>query len=225
MTRIHQVPSNATRTRAAAGLVAWLLASLVVGAGRHGFSQEAGAGPASAARQGVAPATFTRDAGLVPTAPEPPAADPTKVPQPAAGPVKLTVPQPLAAKPSPPTQGPLPDWKLLLAVAAAFGILVAFRGLASSMTSRAAPLPPDVFDVLGSAPLGGGHSIRVVRFGPKTLLVSTSTAGCQTLAELTDPQATERIAAACTATGSGPRQLLRPRPAGVRGDSAGRASA
>jgi hypothetical protein len=39
--------------------------------------------------------------------------------------------------------------------------------------------------------------VRIVRFGPRTLLVGISSAGCQTLAELTDPQATDAIVTAC----------------------------
>lgn len=64
-----------------------------------------------------------------------------------------------------------------------------------------------MFDVLGEASLGGPHSVRIVRFGPKTLLVGVSASGCQTLAELTDPQATACIAAACR----GVQPPLRPR--------------
>lgn len=85
-----------------------------------------------------------------------------------------------------------------LAILALAGLaLVAFRLFGSR---RAATLPPDVFDVLGTAALGGGHAVRVVRFGPKTLLVSVSAGGCRTLAELPDPQATDCILAACRGT-------------------------
>jgi hypothetical protein len=48
-----------------------------------------------------------------------------------------------------------------------------------------------------TTPLAGQHAVRIVRFGPKTLLVGVSSAGCTTLAEIADPQATARIAAAC----------------------------
>ena len=92
---------------------------------------------------------------------------------------------------------PLPDWKLLAAMGAAFAALAGYRLFS---TRRGATLPADVFEVLGEAPLGGQQSVRVVRFGPRTLLVGVSAAGCQTLAELTDPQATDRIAAACRGT-------------------------
>jgi type III secretory pathway lipoprotein EscJ len=86
------------------------------------------------------------------------------------------------------------DWRLLAVIVAAFAVVAA----ATAFTRRRASiLPPDVFEVLGEGSLGGPHAVRIVRFGPKTLLVGVSAAGCQTLAELTDPQATACIAAAC----------------------------
>jgi flagellar biogenesis protein FliO len=116
------------------------------------------------------------------------------------------------------------NWTFLLAIAAAFLVLAAFR-LKPLRAARS--LPPDVFDVLGEGSLGGQHAVRVVRFGPRTLLVAVSSAGSQTLAELTDPGATERIVAACTAGRSArgvpngttpprprPVSTVRPEPAG-----------
>ena len=90
--------------------------------------------------------------------------------------------------------GQLTDWKLLAAIAAAFVVVAAATALTKR---RATVLPPDVFELLGEGSLGGQHTVRIVRFGPKTLLVGVSAAGCQTLAELSDPQATACIAAAC----------------------------
>jgi flagellar biosynthetic protein FliP len=89
---------------------------------------------------------------------------------------------------------PLADWRVLVAVGGCFVVLV---GMRSFLRRQALPLPPDVFEVLGSAPLAGPHAVRIVRFGPKTLLVGLSSSGCTTLAEITDPQATACIAAAC----------------------------
>ncbi len=90
--------------------------------------------------------------------------------------------------------GQLTDWKLLAAIAATLAV----AALATTYTKRRSTLlPPDVFEVLGEGSLGGQHAVRIVRFGPKTLLVGVSAAGCQTLAELSDPQATACIAAAC----------------------------
>lgn len=224
MTRLRRAADRVLWAPPGAGLVVCLLLTLATAVQQRVDAADPEVG---ASDRGVAQATFSRDAGLPPAAPEPPVvqATPAPAPRPSDAPLRLTDPQPLAAKPSAAApRGPLPDWKLLLAVAAAFGILVAFRGVTAYTTRRATPLPPDVFDVLGEASLGGGHSLRVVRFGPKTLLISASTAGCQTLAELTDPQATDRIAAACKAAGH-PRQIPRARPAASRGDAGGRASA
>lgn len=86
------------------------------------------------------------------------------------------------------------DWRVLGAMVAAFAVLAALRFV---NTRRDRSLPPDVFEVLGSAPFAGQHAVRVVRFGPRTLLVAVSSGGCATLAELTDAEATASIAAAC----------------------------
>ncbi len=116
------------------------------------------------------------------------------------------------------------NWTFLLAIAAAFLVLAAFR-LKPLRAARS--LPPDVFEVLGEGSLGGQHAVRVVRFGPRTLLVAVSAAGSQTLAELTDPEATERIVAACTAGRSargGGKGTTPPRPrpvSTVRPEAAG----
>lgn len=86
------------------------------------------------------------------------------------------------------------DWQawavVLLAIAGIFGLRFFGR-------QRSQPLPKDVFELLGEATLGGGQPVRIVRFGPKTLLVTSGSGGPRTLAELDDPLATEWIAAAC----------------------------
>ncbi|MGI9177510.1 MAG: flagellar biosynthetic protein FliO [Pirellulales bacterium] len=92
---------------------------------------------------------------------------------------------------------PLPDWRLLAALGAAFAAVAAYRFVAGRGSQT---LPPDVFELLGEASLGGQQSVRVVRFGPRTLLVGVSSAGCQTLAEITDSQSTECIVSACRGT-------------------------
>jgi len=123
---------------------------------------------------------------------------------------------------------PRGNWTLLLAIAAAFGVLAMAR-LRPFRTARG--LPADVFEVLGEASLGGQHAVRVVRFGPRTLLVAVSSAGSQTLAELTDPQATERVVAACSpgrAVRPVPASAAKPRPrpvSAVRPDAAGEEAA
>ncbi|MBM4009886.1 MAG: flagellar biosynthetic protein FliO [Planctomycetes bacterium] len=123
------------------------------------------------------------------------------------GPIALPPSTPAAGGPAAPPR-PLPDWRLLAALGGAFAAMAAYRVLGGR---RSTPLPPDVFELLGEASLGGQHSVRVVRFGPRTLLVAVSSSGARTLAELVDPQATERIVAACQ--GGPARNLGRPRKA------------
>ena len=101
--------------------------------------------------------------------------------------------------------GRLSDWKLLAVMVASLAAVAAVTMLSKR---RVATLPPDVFEVLGEASLGGQHAVRIVRFGPKTLLVGVSAAGCHPLAELSDPQATACIAAACR----GVHPPIRPQP-------------
>ena len=120
----------------------------------------------------------------------------------AAGPAaaRSLAPVPLSTEPQPsvgsrtPALRPLPDWRLLVALGSAFAAVAVYRVVTAR---RSVGMPPDVFEVLGEASLGGQQSVRIVRFGPRTLLVGVSSAGCQTLAELTDPQATDRMVAAC----------------------------
>lgn len=95
----------------------------------------------------------------------------------------------------PPARPALSDWRVIAAIGAAFVLLASFKLFARR--AGAAMPPPDVFEVLAGAPLAGQHAVRIVRFGPKTLLVGVSATGCTTLAEISDPQATARIAAAC----------------------------
>jgi flagellar biosynthetic protein FliP len=145
---------------------------------------------APAPEQVVAPATHTVEAG-------PAAAS-------RLGPVPL--PTGDGGRRAAPAARPATDFRLLAAIAAAFAVLAGFRFFAPGR--RRAALPTDVFEVLGEAPLAGQHAARIVRFGPKTLLVAVSSSGCQTLAEIADPQSTDRIAAACRGA------QMPPRPAG-----------
>jgi flagellar biogenesis protein FliO len=154
------------------------------------------AAAASAAAQApVAPAPETLvDAGAV--VPASLAEEVSAEPQ--AGAVRLG-PVPLAAGPAAgssrsPSSRDLGNWAVLAALAAAFAMLAAVR---FHTRRRPVALPPDVFELLGEASLGGQQTVRVVRFGPRTLLVGVSAAGCHTLAEIDDPQATDCIVAAC----------------------------
>jgi hypothetical protein len=114
---------------------------------------------------------------------------------------------------------PMGNWSVLAAIASAFVVLASFRFWQSRRTSR--ELPSDVFEILGEAALGNQHAVRVVRFGPRTLLVGISTAGCQTLATLDDPQATERIVSACLGSRMPRATRATVRPQSPAGSSSG----
>ncbi|MFM7245090.1 MAG: flagellar biosynthetic protein FliO [Planctomycetaceae bacterium] len=169
----------------------------------------AGGGALAAPPVAPAPEPLVTDAAIVPAAHaarEQPGASDGGVPL---GPVPL---RPAAGGGAPPTVAPqpLPDWRLLLALGGTFAAVAAYRVVGPR---RSAALPPDVFEVLGEAPLGGQQSVRVIRFGPRTLLVAVSSTGSRTLAEVNDPQVTERIVSAChgleagRGPGRGPKRL------------------
>jgi flagellar biogenesis protein FliO len=58
-------------------------------------------------------------------------------------------------------------------------------------------LPGEVVEILGRAPLPGRHQMHLVRCGHKLLLVAISTAGADTLTEITDPVEVDRLCGLC----------------------------
>lgn len=87
------------------------------------------------------------------------------------------------------------------AAATMFAALLALVALSWFGKKQPAAVPRDVFEVLGSGQLDRGQRVAVVRFGPKTLLVSVGSSGCSTLSEIDDPKATDTIAHACRHVG------------------------
>jgi len=59
------------------------------------------------------------------------------------------------------------------------------------------PLPAEVVEVLGRAPLAGRQQMHLLRCGRKLLLVSVTPAGAETLTEITDPAEVDRLAGLC----------------------------
>ncbi|MFN7813730.1 MAG: flagellar biosynthetic protein FliO [Planctomycetia bacterium] len=174
--------------------IALLAATIVIGLATGAPAAESEPPVAPSPDAPVQPAAFSAPAAPAQRGGLPLTTDPSSAP-PAAGPTP--VPQ------------PVPDWRLLAAVAAAFAVLAGVRARAGRGRAR---LPADVCAVLGEAPLGSGQAVRIVRFGPKTLLVGCSSAGVRTLAEIADPQATDCIVAACRGAQTPGRVLPRPRP-------------
>ncbi len=101
------------------------------------------------------------------------------------------------AAPAPPSSLP--------AILTMFGSLAVVLGLFLGMTwllRRGLPkgtrlLSSEVVEVLGRAPLAPRQQMHVIRFGSRLLLVSVTSTGAETLAEITDPAEVDRLAGIC----------------------------
>jgi flagellar biogenesis protein FliO len=54
-------------------------------------------------------------------------------------------------------------------------------------------LPTEVVEVLGRSALSGRQQLNLVRLGRRLLLLSITTTGAETLAEITEPEEVDRI--------------------------------
>jgi flagellar biogenesis protein FliO len=70
-------------------------------------------------------------------------------------------------------------------------------GIRRAVPQALHPLPKEVFEVLGRAPLAGRQQAQLLRLGNKLVLVSLSPAGAETLTEITDPLEVDRVAGLC----------------------------
>ncbi len=66
-----------------------------------------------------------------------------------------------------------------------------------SLPKSASPLPGEVVEVLGRAPLAARQVAHLMRVGNKLILVAVSNAGVETLTEITDPVEVDRLAGIC----------------------------
>ncbi|HUG67079.1 MAG TPA: flagellar biosynthetic protein FliO [Pirellulaceae bacterium] len=92
-----------------------------------------------------------------------------------------------------------------------------------------APLPGEVFESLGRAPLTARQQMQLIRLGNKLVLLSVTSTGAETLTEITDVDEVNRLAALCQQGRSGSisdtfRQVLsqyadEPAPGGFVGDA------
>ncbi len=93
-----------------------------------------------------------------------------------------------------------------------------------------APLPGEVFESLGRAPLTARQQMQLIRLGNKLVLLSVTATGAETLTEITDIDEVNRLAGLCQQGRSGSisdtfRQVLsqyadEPAPGGFVGDPA-----
>jgi len=93
-------------------------------------------------------------------------------------------------------------------VVGALGLVLGIFLLTAWGIRRAAPqslhpLPAEVFEALGRAPLAGRQQAHLLRLGNKLVLVSLSPAGAETLTEITDPVEVDRVAGLCRQTQPG----------------------
>lgn len=143
--------------------------------------------------QGVATAEYLHD----PTSTEP------QVVQVALSPSQGDEPIPL----SPPSRGKTPSgasqlgkssgtslWGVAGSLAVVVGLFLIIAWVARRSLPRGSrPLPKEVVEVLGRAPLGARQQMHLVRVGRKLLLLSVSAGGSETLTEVTDPDEVERL--------------------------------
>ncbi|MEO0529722.1 MAG: flagellar biosynthetic protein FliO [Planctomycetota bacterium] len=83
-------------------------------------------------------------------------------------------------------------------LAIAVGLLLSTIWLIRSCAPKSSrPLPTDVVEVLGRAPLGAKQTTQLVRVGSKLVLIAVTPDGAKTLTEVTDPGEVQRLIAAC----------------------------
>lgn len=97
---------------------------------------------------------------------------------------------------------PLSTAPSLLAMLGSLAVVLGLFLAAAWMLRRGMPqsaqrLPNDVVEMLGRAPLAGRQQLQLIRCGNKLLLVAVSTAGVETLTEITEPAEVDRLAGLC----------------------------
>ena len=70
-------------------------------------------------------------------------------------------------------------------------------GIRRASPAGGTALPDQVFEVLGRAPMANRQQVHLLRCGNKLILVSVTTAGTETLTEITDPVEVDRLAGLC----------------------------
>jgi|GEM_PF-2016743 len=101
---------------------------------------------------------------------------------------------------------PASGWGALSSVGASLGLVLGAFLCVAWLSKRylpkaAGPLPKEVVEQLGWAPLVGRQQMQLVRLGNKLLLISvTPGSSAEPLAEVTDPAEVERLSAICRRT-------------------------
>jgi len=90
----------------------------------------------------------------------------------------------------------------LATAAASLGMVLGLFFIAAwamrrSLPAANSPLPPEVFEVLGRAPLAGKQQVYLTRLGHKLLLICLTPQGVSCLGEIDRPDEVERLAGLC----------------------------
>lgn len=89
-------------------------------------------------------------------------------------------------------------WATGAALALVLGLfLVVMWTVRRAAPKATLPLPSDVVETLGRAPLAGRQHVQLLRCGQKLLLVNVTSEGARTLTEITDPVEVDRLAELC----------------------------
>jgi flagellar biogenesis protein FliO len=120
-------------------------------------------------------------------------------------------------------------WSTLGGLAAVLALIyLAAKAVQKSVPAARKSLPPEVVQVLGRKPLDYRHTIHLVRFGSRLLILGTSQEGVTTLSEINDPVEIDYLAGLCqpsepAAVSRTFQQLFRrfqsPEPAGRENDA------
>ncbi len=129
-----------------------------------------------------------------------------------AGPQPTLLPAPVVKPPSEPvsltphrqseTEGRGSSFKALGTIAGSLAIVLTLLFVALWLLRRtgpaaAQPLPVEVVELLGRAPLSGRQQMHLLRCGRKLLLVSVTPECAKTLTEITDPVEVDRLSGLC----------------------------
>lgn len=178
--QIRRLPLRRILAMKAAG---WVLASAVL------CAQSAGPQPSAYSR----PAQASYTTGQPAQVPAPRMAAPAPLPL---APRKTNAPRALGPAAAPVAGGAIGT--VVGSLAIVLGLFVVLVWCSKRFApAGSAMLPKEAIEMLGRASLTPRQQVQLVRVGNKLLVVAITSAGIETLTEITDPAEVERLAALC----------------------------
>lgn len=112
--------------------------------------------------------------------------------------------QRLSRESSPGSSGKRATTTVLVSLGVVLGTFFVLVWLSKKTTPKGlAPLPGEVFESLGRAPLTGRQQMQLIRLGNKLVLLSVTATGVETLTEITDIDEVNRLSGLCQQDRSG----------------------